>query len=508
MKMNKMKRETGSSSEVINVRRALEEINERIVSELRLQLLAQVDEPDFRAQIISIDSREGILEISNGPLNLLNKDDIVLLNNEDSQRPSTEAVCQVLEINRDNINAMLRVVNKKFNLFRFRRGDFVNVNVIGLADGCPAKAARIVIAYEPADAVEAVEVDLTEEATSGGIESLMGVSPEEEVIAGTPLPEAWPDILPEAWPDILDADGDSRVTTSEIAEFVEAVNKPEGINVVDLGATMEEAKFVIEEAKFVSSIPEYMSSTSICANASAEVIAVPAAPGAPAVPVELPEETRATISGTARLQAEFYVDVPTARALLEAAKATRATLIDDVPSVIVYNHDGERGFVEPYITMCDDMERLIFDIEVRENFVAILSEEVRDEETFRELREAFRNTVDLPKLMITACVKMTAESGDVWPLYVIEGIRRIRKRPVATTSSNRGGDVKGVKGVKGCNDKCKKYYRLMCSKGGDSTRSGVFQGRMHIERQYMDIFAVVDAIGERLGFITGAVDSA
>ena len=56
-------------------------------------------------------------------------------------------------------------------------------------------------------------------------------------------------------------------------------------------------------------------------------------------------------------------------------------------------------------------------------------------------------------------------------------------------------------GVKGKGKCCEKYYRLECKKAYDSTRTGEFQGRMHLECQYMNMIDVVNAVGDSMGWI-------
>jgi hypothetical protein len=120
--------------------------------------------------------------------------------------------------------------------------------------------------------------------------------------------------------------------------------------------------------------------------------------------------------------------------------------------------------------------------------------EIKDKLDFNQLLEQLNDAGDLPPLLVRCCVKMfDPVTGDRWPAYEVCGVRKIRKRPTI-----RGSNMKG--GVKGKGKCCEKYYRLECKKAYDSTRTGVFQGRMHFECQYMNIIDVVNAVGDRRGW--------
>jgi hypothetical protein len=226
--------------------------------------------------------------------------------------------------------------------------------------------------------------------------------------------------------------------------------------VTEVADAIEDAGLGIAEAKYCAGIPAFESKTCIIPFIDAEVLA-------PALDARNDSDP-CTVYFT-----EFMVDLSAQRDEIE---------------LDIFSHNGTiRVFDQnPERALANIMEDLNWAFETRQQFIQIA--EIKSEEEIDRLLvklEEMQKDGNLSKYLARCCVNMVdSVTGDMWPAYEVYGVRKIRKRPTI-----QGSNVKG-KGK--C--KCEKYYRLMCSKGGDSTRTGVFQGRMQLEFQYMDMVDV------------------
>jgi hypothetical protein len=268
-----------------------------------------------------------------------------------------------------------------------------------------------------------------------------------------------------------DGETDIHGGSSDVEDYVDDLNEALIgeiiLDVTEVAAAIDDARFRIAEAEYCAGIPGFESKTCIIPFIDAEVLgrrdAQPVLDTRDSDPC-----TQPMCFGTGF--PEFMVDLLAER---------------DLIGLDIFSHNGTIGDFDqnPERALANIIEDLDWAFETRQQFGEQIAEIKSEEESDKLLvkLEEMQKGGDLPKYLARCCVKMVDPvTGDMWPAYEVYGVRKIRKRPTI-----RGSNVKG-KGK--C--KCEKYYRLMCSKGGDSTRTGVFQGRMQLEFQYMDMVDV------------------
>jgi hypothetical protein len=277
----------------------------------------------------------------------------------------------------------------------------------------------------------------------------------------------------------IDIDCDGFIDSNEVEEFVDDLNTAvstteDGIDVAIVASVIDAAGFNIVQATFGHAVPGFDSTTAVFTGLMAEVATVA-------------READVAIVDS------LFGGIPVA----QEAGAVRYNVNIDVAWLDENVEGMGMGFAFDGISedpmqgsLSDTIQDVWQNFQVQRQILEQISE-IQSEEGFSKLIDELKEMKkggELPRYLVRCCVKMfDPASGDVWPAYEVCGVRKIRKRV----------NVKGVKGE--CKCKCKKYYRLECKKGRDnSTRTGVFKGRVHIECQYMDMIDVVRAIVDRV----------
>lgn len=398
MKMNKMKRETQTDQNETHhsVFGLLQDMHDRVADIKKEGLSEDRGQPlQFSATIVSIVVDTKTIEIVTGVRILV--DDLVLFKNNITLK-ETRILCVVENIQSvvEGWKILLKYVRTPGgDLNFFKIGQVVFGEVLKLPKGSAAQSAQLEIVY--ADRRQMDCEDLT----------------------------AYVSDLNEA---LIDVD------------------------VTEVAAAIDDARFRIAEAEYCAGIPAFESKTVIIYFIDAEVLG----------------------RNDSDPHGDIFIDLSAEKDLIE---------------LNIFSHNGTIGIgaFDQNPERPEHLANIIQDLdsafETREQFGAQIAE-IKSEEEIDKLLvelEEMQKDGDLPKYLARCCVRMVDPvTGDRWPAYGMYGVRKIQKRPTI-----QGSNVKG-KGK--C--KCEKYYRLMCSKDGDSTRTGVFQGIMQLEFQYMDMVDV------------------
>jgi hypothetical protein len=472
MKINKMKLENDVFPSVELV---FEDIKQSIFDFSKKQ---QSDEDSgIFTTINSIDFRNRVIEVEVMTADQVKVDDLVWLTAK-SGRSIAGRVIQVGGASNRNrgipvaVVLMTSFVGGGFTTteqIQLKKGDAVVVTKIQLAKGSNIIVpARVEVTYTSKSSPIEIEEN------SSGIESLFN-NP-NDLLAGKDI--------------VLDDNGDGNVTTMETADFVEDIKEridaESDIDLVEVAEAIDAAGFAIREAELMPTIAMYSSETVIIPRVNAEVIGGFVDFGFTGVP----------LSGAARATPQIWIDIPIvamSTAAIPALDPLAATtrmgqgLGLDREMVALYRHDGTIG------TLLWNTPRPIgmLMVELKEAFQGRVSFFENIGEVWgmtgavgmRRLKEKGDTNT---KILVGCRVMMVDEnSGDRWPGCEVIGIRGIRKR---VKKSVCGRENEGV---------CRKYYRLECKNGGESTRSGKMRGRMHIECEYMKMVDLIDAFIER-----------
>ncbi len=448
MKINKMKSEIGNEWALST----FEEIKNNVINSV---IEPSDEEWEFSAfSAVIIDLRNGIIRCEPK-----SDTDQVKLNDTVLVRVLGRAISGPIHGIIKNIDNENVLIYPSVSIEQINNGDIVIVTKIQLAKGSDAfLPAGVQLTYAPN-----TQKPLSLEKELSGVDLLINNDQNDELGGGLSL---------------IDNDLDGTVTTMEATEFVNEINDQimDDLNTIDLSdiaEAIDRAGFAICEAELRPSINMYKSETILIPEVFVEAATALGLSGGPVNGADW------ALTGD-----EIYIDIP------EIDTWSKALNGEPKINGIVYNHNGIEGKFGDTLQLEEIMVKLRNKFVEQSKFIegiAVLNEIPIKTMVLKEMRRLKEKGDDGAEVLIGCRVKMfDSVTGDVWPVYEVIGIRGIRKREKICVG---GKEKKG---------KCKRYYRLECKNGGDSTRSGKMRGRMYIECQYMKMVDLIDAFRERL----------